>query len=201
MQEKDVIAVFGGSFNPPLNSHFSLAQNIINEYDYIKKVIFVPVSNKYDKLNLLPNEHRYNMLKSICDNNLAFDISRLELDSDVQLYTIDTLNKIQEQYPNNDIWFIIGTDNLRKLETWQKADKLVKSFKVLVLERDMDNMEEIIENSNFLKANINSFIKVEKAIKTNLSSTFVREKIKEGKSIRYLVPDEIYYYIKQNNLF
>lgn len=201
MNEKNVIAVFGGCFNPPLNSHFSLADQIINEYEFIKKVVFVPVNSKYNKMDLLSNEHRYNMLKIICDKNPEFVLSRIEIDSEVQLYTIETLKKVQELYPNDTIWFIIGTDNLKQLGTWKKSDELVKNFKILVLERDNDIMEEIIKNDEFLNENSDAFIKAKNTVKSNMSSTFVRDKIKQEKSIRYLVPDEIYSYIIQNNLF
>lgn len=201
MNQKNVIAVFGGCFNPPLNSHFSLADQIINEYEFIKKIIFVPVNSKYNKLNLLSNEHRYNMLKIICDKNPGFVLSRIEIDSEVQLYTIETLKKVQEIYPEATIWFIIGTDNLKQLGTWKKSDDLVKNFKILVLERDNDTMEEIIKNDEFLNQHSNAFIKAKNTVKSNMSSTFVRDKIKQGKSIRYLVPDEIYAYIINHNLF
>lgn len=104
-------------------------------------------------------------------------------------------------YPNKTIWFTTGSDNLRELNTWEKADELVKRFKVLVLERDEDCLEDIINNNRFLKENEKSFIKVKNNVRSGLSSSFVREKIKEGKSIRYFTPDEVYSYIKANNLF
>ena len=62
-------------------------------------------------------------------------------------------------------------------------------------------MYEIIDNDEFLKLYRDSFIKVKENIRSNISSTFVREKIKRGKSIRYLTPDEVYYYIEENKLF
>lgn len=201
MALKNIIAVFGGCFNPPLNSHFSLADQIVNEYEFIEKIIFVPVNNKYNKVDLLSNEHRYNMLKMVCDKNPKFELSKIEIESQRPLYTIETLNEIQKKYPKNIIWFIIGTDNLKTLEKWKKAEELVENYKILVLERDNDNINEIIENSKLLKKNKSSFIKVKNNIKSNISSTFVRDKIKRGKSIRYLVPEDIYLYIEKNNLF
>jgi len=82
-----------------------------------------------------------------------------------------------------------------------KAEELVNKFKILVLERDEDNMDEIIRKDEFLTDNINSFIKVKNNVRSNLSSTFVRKKIREGKSIRYLTPDEVIFYMEENNLF
>ena len=201
MENKKTIVMFGGSFNPPLNSHFSLAQQIINEYEYIEKIVFIPVNSKYEKNGLIENYHRYNMLKLVCDKNKDFLVSDIELNKQKQLYTIDTLEILQNQYPDYNIYFTIGTDNLKLLYTWGNAKKLITNFKVLVLERDEDKIDEIIENDEFLKQYKSSFIKVKENIKSNISSTFVREKIKKGKSIRYLVPDEVIEYIEKNNLY
>ncbi len=199
--EKNQIVIFGGSFNPPLNSHFSLAEQIVNEYENVEKVIFVPVNNLYEKADLLTNEHRYNMLNLVCSKNPFFEVSRVELDSSRPLYTIETLTLLQEEYPDKKIVFTMGSDNLKQLSTWEKAEELVNKFKILVLERDEDNMDEIIRKDEFLTDNINSFIKVKNNVRSNLSSTFVRKKIREGKSIRYLTPDEVIFYMEENNLF
>ena len=184
MENDKIIVVFGGSFNPPLNSHFSLAEQIVSEYENVEKIIFVPVNQKYQKKGLLENKYRYEMLKCVCDKNEKFEVSDIELRNERQLYTIETLEEIQKIYPNKTIWFTTGSDNLRELNTWEKADELVKKFKVLVLEE-----------------NEKSFIEVKNNVRSGLSSSFVREKIKEGKSIRYFTPDEVYSYIKANNLF
>ena len=201
MEEKNVLAVFGGSFNPPLNSHFSLAQQIVNEYENIEKVLFVPVNSKYQKVGLLENEHRYNMLKLVCDKNTDFLVSDIEIKQDRQLYTIETLKLLQKEYPENIICFTIGTDNLKEISKWWCAKELVSKYRILVLERDKDNMEEIINKDDLLFKNRTSFIKLKENIRSNISSSFVRDKIKRGKSIRYLTPDEVYYYIKENNLY
>lgn len=201
MEEKKILAILGGSFNPPLNSHFSLAQQIVNEYENIEKVIFVPVNSKYEKEGLLENEHRYNMLKLVCDKNKDFIVSDIELKQEKQLHTIETLELLQNEYPNNIICFTMGTDNLKEISKWGSSEKLVTDFKILVLERDEDSMDEIIKNDEFLLKYKESFIKLKENIRSNISSTFVREKIKRGKSIRYLTPDEVYYYIKENNLY
>ena len=199
--KKKQIVIFGGSFNPPLNSHFSLAEQIVNEYSQVEKIIFVPVNSSYQKIDLISNEHRYQMLKLVCDKNEKLDVSRIEIDSFRQLYTIETLRTFKELYSEYEIAFIMGSDNLKELHGWKEAQELVKCFKIYVLQRDRDNIEEIIQADDFLKENESSFIKAQNNITTNLSSTFVREKLKENKSIRYLTPDEILFYIKENKLY
>lgn len=104
---KKQIVMFGGSFNPPLNSHFSLAQQILNENNQVEKIIFIPVNSKYEKADLIDNEHRYEMLKLVCDKNEQFEVSRIEIDSTRPLYTIETLQKLKEQYQDYDIAFMI----------------------------------------------------------------------------------------------
>lgn len=200
MQKKQIV-IFGGCFNPPLNSHFSLVEQIINEYNNIEKIIFVPVNSQYKKIDLISNEHRYKMLKLVCDKNEKLDVSKIEINSSRPLYTIETLREFQRIYPKHEIAFIIGSDNLKELGTWQKAEELTKDFKIYVLERDQDNFEKIIQSDEFLKKNKQSFIKAKNNITSNLSSTFVRKKIKEGKSIRYLAPDEVVSYILENRLY
>ncbi len=198
---KKQIVVFGGCFNPPLNSHFSLAEQMVNEYNQIEKILFVPVNSKYQKVDLISNEHRYQMLQLVCDKNEKFEVSRIEIDSQRALYTIETLTELQKTNTEYEICFTMGSDNLKELETWHKAEEIVRDFKIYVFERDRDNIAEMIHASQFLKSNQQAFIKVENKIKTNLSSTFARERIREGKSIKYLAPDEIVSYIKENNLY
>ncbi len=200
MKRKQIL-IFGGCFNPPLNSHFSLAEQIINEYADVDKIVFVPVNSKYQKRGLISNEHRYKMLKLVCDKNDKMDVSRIEIDSVRPLYTIETLRKFQKIYSNNEIAFIIGSDNLKNLYAWKKADELIKDFKIYVLERNKDCVDKIIQSNEFLNKNKQAFIKAKNNITSNLSSSFVREKIKNGKSIRYLTPDEIVLYIAENNLY
>lgn len=198
---KGIIAVFGGSFNPPLNSHFSLAEQVIEEIKEIEKIVFVPVSTKYSKPDLVEDKHRFNMLKSICNKNSKFEVSDIEINSEKQPYTIETLEKLQEQNHYKDIYFIIGTDNLKELCTWYRADELLEKYKILVLKRDEDNIEQIISNCSLLSKYKDSIIELKNIVTIDLSSSIVREKIKQGESIKYLAPDEVIQYIQKNQIY
>lgn len=202
MQENRVIAVFGGSFNPPINSHISLAKEIVEKCKNIERLIFVPVSTRYQKMELVDDEHRYNMLKLICENEDKLEVSDIELRHNKQLYTIETLNLIKEQYRNDyDIWFVMGTDNLKELETWNKPEQLLSRYKILVLNREDDDLEEIIQNSDLLKKYRESLIQIKEIDKIYLSSTMIRDKLKKGADIKEYVPNYILEYIKENNLY
>jgi len=196
MKDK-IIAVFGGSFNPPTVAHIDLAKQILNNIEKVEKVVFVPVSTKYNKSGLAPDIERFDMLKTICENEKGFDISSIELDSNRQLYTIETLEKLQEQNPEYEIHFVLGTDNLKELETWHTAECILKQFKVIVLERDNDNMEDIIQNNVFLSKYKTSFIKLNSIEKIDLSASYIRELIQNKKDISGLVPKEIENKVKE----
>ena len=197
--DKNKFGVFCGSFNPPLYSHLSLAEGLIN--NGLEKVIFVPVSSKYHKEGLVSDEHRFNMLKLVCDKNEKFDVSDIEMKSNVWMRTYDTLSTLKGIYQENEIRLIIGTDNLKELYWWYEIEKLLQNFKVIVLARDEDNIEEIISNDKILSKYKNSFIKSNVSIRTNLSSTYVRDLIKNNKQIKYLLPDEVIEYIYKNKLY
>lgn len=199
--ERKSIVIYGGSFNPPLNSHFSIAQQVLNEYEKVDKIIFIPVNKKYSKKGLIENEHRFNMLKLVADKNDSFFVSDVDMYGEKALYTIETLRKTQEQFKDKEIWFLIGSDNLKELHTWKCAEELVSRYKILVMERDDENMEDIIENNPLLREHQENFRRLNPEMRSNYNSTYVRKQIKAGKSVRYLMPEEVYEYIEQNKLY
>ena len=198
---KKSIVIFGGSFNPPLNSHFSIAQQVLNQFEEVEKIVFIPVNKQYPKDGLLDNEHRYNMLKLVANKNRNFIVSDIDMHGDKSLHTIETLEEMQKQFPDKEMWFLIGSDNLKELYTWNRPEELVSKYKILVMERENDKMEGIIENDELLYKHKENFIKVNEEIRSNYSSTYVRAQIKDGKSVRYLLPDEVYEYILENKLY
>ena len=195
------IVVFGGSFNPPLNSHFSIAQQVLNQFEEVEKIVFIPVNKKYPKQGLLENEHRYNMLKLVADKNSKFEISNMDMCSEKSLPTIETLEKTQEIFPNQEIWFLTGSDNLKEIDTWDRAEELISKYRILIMERNNDNMDEIVQNNPLLNKNKKSFKKLNQNIRSNYNSTYVRGQIKEGKCVRYLMPDEVFEYIEKYQLY
>ena len=80
MKSKKQMVIFVGCFNPPHNTHFFMAQQVLNEYSQIEKIVFVPVNSQYKKAGLIENEHRYNMLELVCNQNEKFEISKIEIE-------------------------------------------------------------------------------------------------------------------------
>lgn len=202
MQNNKVIAVFGGAFNPPINSHISLAKEILEKCKSIEKLIFVPVSTKYKKVELVADEHRYNMLKLISENEDKLEVSNIELKHNKQLYTIETLDLLKEQYGKNyDMWFVMGTDNLKEIENWHNPQLLLSKYKILVLNRGNDSIQKIVQNSDLLKKYRESVIQINEIEKINLSSTMIRNKLKNGEDVKEYVPKLVLEYIRKNGLY
>ena len=201
MQEKRGIAIFGGSFNPPLNSHVTLAKEILKKFKVLEKLIFVPVSTRYQKESLVSDNHRYNMLKLICRKEDKLEVSDVELNLDKQLYTVQTLHIFKNKYKNYDIYFVMGTDNLKELNTWKEAERILSDYKVIVLERNDDNLCDVINKDELLKKYRQALVKIDGINKIYLSSTMIREKIKNGEDIEQFIDRDVLNYIKRNNLY
>ena len=198
---KNKIVIYGGSFNPPLNSHFSIAQQVINDCEEVEKIVFVPVNQIYSKKGLIDNEHRIAMLNLVIQKNDSFELSDIDMHSDHSLYMIEIMNAMHEKYSGRLISFLVGSDNLKDVSHWKNAEELLKNYQILVMERDNDSVTEIIGKDDILKKYRANILVLKQDIKSNYSSTYVREQIKQRKSVKYLMPDEIYEYVKQNHLY
>ena len=198
---KKKIVIFGGSFNPPLNSHFSMAQEVLNECDDVEKIVFVPVNQMYFKKGLIANEHRMHMLDVVISKNDRFELSDIDMHSDHSLYMIEIMKAMQEKYPNNDVCFLVGSDNFKDVSRWRNAEELLSKYQVIVMERDTDNVLQMIQEDEILTRVKDNIFILKQDIKSNYSSTYVREQIKNGKSVRYLMPDEVYEYISNHGLY
>lgn len=168
------IGIFGGSFNPPHKMHLNIATKLLKK-DYVDKIIFVPTGSKYKyKTNLISDKYRLEMLKIIVKNNNNLDVSDFEL-KDYVVYTFETLKYFQELYPNDEIYFICGADNLSYIDEWKNAIEILSNYKILVIDREGFNINELLDKFNEYKENI-----IITNIKPdNISSTNIRLLIKE----------------------
>lgn len=106
----------------------------------MNKIIYVPTGNKYTKNCLIQAEHRYNMLKLFIKNNKYLEVSDFEIKKSL-VYTYETLDYFQRKYKNDEIYFILETDNLRQINAWKNADYLLKNYRFLVIKRNNDNID------------------------------------------------------------
>lgn len=194
---KNKILIFGGTFNPIHNGHLILAENSINEEGF-DKVVFIPTMNPYYK-DTLDFDTRLKMLKMAIKDNDKFAYSSIEKKYNLEgkLYLI--LEKISK-LSDDDVTILIGSDSLMNLDWWYKIDEILKKYKILVLKRD-DEDEAIEMKINEYKEKYGADIKVLNNKRVEISSSMIREMIKEEKSIKYLVTDEVEKFIKDEDLY
>lgn len=194
---KNKILIFGGTFNPIHNGHLILAENSINEEGF-DKVVFIPTMNPYYK-DTLDFDTRLKMLKMAIKDNDKFAYSSIEKKYNLEgkLYLI--LEKISK-LSDDDVTILIGSDSLMNLDWWYKIDEILKKYKILVLKRD-DEDEAIITKIAEYKEKYGADIKVLNNKRVEISSSMIREMVREAKSIKYLVRDDVEKFIRDENLY
>lgn len=185
------IGFFGGCFNPPSNIHINIAKTVLKEFN-LDKVIFVPVGNYYEKKEIIDEKHRYNMLKIATQNEEKLEVENITLNSERKLFAIDTFSLILEKYSQDEIFFIMGSDNFRKMPNWKEYNTLLQKYNFIVIERERKKIRNIKEK------NVLCYIP-EKL--QNVDSTKIREFIKKDIDISNLLDSRVYEYIKTNNLY
>ena len=193
---KNKLLIFGGTFNPIHNGHLILAEHCINEEGF-DKVVFIPTMNPYYK-DTLDFDTRLKMLKMAIKDNDKFAYSSIEKKYNLEgkLYLI--LEKISE-LSDDDITILIGSDSLMNFDWWYKIDEILKNYKILVLKRDDD--EAISIKIAEYKEKYGADIKVLNNKRVEISSSMIREMIKNGKSIKYLVRDDVEKFIRDEKLY
>lgn len=192
------IGIFGGSFNPPHKMHKKIAKVLIKK-GYVDKVIFVPTGMKYEyKTNLLSNEKRVDMLSLMIEKEKNMSISKYELQKR-PIYTYETLKHFKKRYKDDEIYFICGTDNLSYIDKWKNGKDILKNYKLLVIKRETDEIETLLEKYKQYRQNII----VTKVKEKTISSTKIRTYLKQNNNLkaRLYIDKKVYKYIKENHLY
>lgn len=192
------IGIFGGSFNPPHKMHSYITSELLKQH-YVDKIIFVPTGSKYEyKHNLVEDKYRLDMLNLITKNNCQMEVSDYEL-KDYVVHTIDTLTYFKDKFPNADIYFICGTDNLSYIDKWANGYDILKNYKIIVINREGNDINELLNKYREYKDNII----IASIPLSDMSSTKIRELIRHNKVDelnKYLEP-EVISYIIDNELY
>jgi len=194
------LTVFAGTFNPIHNAHLIIAE-YVRESLNAQKIVFIPSFIPPHKNNFTADaRHRYNMVNQAIKDNPYFEISDIEIRLGGKSYTYNTICELYRQYDELDgkINFIIGADALSNLENWYKPDELVKMINFIVISRPKS--KKVIEIINNIRLEGFNYKFIE-APEIEISSSCVRERMLQGKSLKYLIPEPVEKYINQNGLY
>ncbi len=183
------IGIFGGSFNPPHKMHKEIVTELLKK-KYLDKVIVLPTGNQYNKKGLIDYEYRLDMLKIMFKNNKNVIISDYECKGELK-YTYQSLDYFRSVYPDCEIYFICGTDNLSYIDKWRNSEYIINNYKILVIKRRGDDINALTRRySNIIVANI----KMKDISSTNIRNNILKDLSKE-------IDKNVYNYIKKNNLY
>lgn len=186
------IGIFGGSFNPVHNMHMNISLELIKK-EYLDIVIYVPTGDNYNKKDLICFKDRLNMLRLIVSEHNNLKLSYIGNDNNYQ-YTYQVLDYFKNIYNDSQIYFICGSDNLDEFDNWKNYQYILENYKLLVIKRNRDNLDNIL---NKYREYIKNII-ITDILEVNLSSTDIRNDIDNA---RECLHPKVYSYIKKNNLY
>lgn len=199
------IGLFFGSFNPIHVGHLAIADYMAN-YTDMDQVWFVvsPQNPLKPKSTLLQDYHRLALVEQAIEGNHHLRASNIEFKLPVPSYTVTTLAYIKEQYPQHEFCLIMGEDNLRTLHKWYNYETILENYQIFVYPRvyTVQEVEEqlISEESNDFTHHRNVTL-VNDVPVMKVSSSFIRNAIKEGKDVRYLLTETVHKYVDEMNFY
>ncbi|MBI5677490.1 MAG: nicotinate-nucleotide adenylyltransferase [Planctomycetes bacterium] len=208
------IGILGGSFNPIHIGHLIVAEEVFRHRG-LSKVIFMPtgISPHKESSDLIDSFHRYQMVKSAISDNDHFEVSDLEIKRSGKSYTIDTIRVLREIYgEEHNLYLIMGTDMINEISTWKDINTLSGMCHFIVVNRSPIPANGISKSPSlecglrgikvFSDEKIAEIGRLKVTIPTiGISSTEIRDRLRSGRSIRYLVPQCVEDYIKAHNLY
>ena len=188
------VGLFFGSFNPIHVGHLIIS-NIIYEYSDLSEIWFVvsPLNPlKRNSKSLIHEFDRLDMVERAIEDNPNFKAKDIEFRLPKPNFTIDTLLYLEEKYPKYEFKIIIGEDNLESFKKWKNNNLIIENYGLIVYPRPNTKSYIGMDHQN---------IQMIKAPEIDISASFIRKCIKEGKSIKYLVHEKVYQFIQDRKLY
>jgi len=185
--------LYFGSFNPIHIGHMAIA-NFMVEFSELEQLWFVvsPHNPLKEKKTLLKDYHRLEMVQLAVEDDDRFRASDIEFKLPTPSYTIDTLVYLEEKNPGREFKLVMGADGLRTFHKWKHANLIVEKYHRLIYPRPGVDMDAVTQLPNATVVN---------APLMEISSSFIRSAIKNGKDIRHLVPTRAYQYMREMHFY
>ncbi len=185
------IGLFFGSFNPIHIGHLIVANTLVSQVDRIWFVVSPQNPFKKNK-SLLHEFDRLTMVEKAIQDNHKFKAVDVEFNMPKPSYTIDTLVYLNEKYPQHDFVLVIGSDNLSQFSKWKNHQRILEDFGLLVYPRPKANSSDIPDHPH---------VQYIDAPLLDISATYIRKCVREGKSLKYLLPESVANYIDQQQYY
>ncbi|MEZ4888301.1 MAG: nicotinate (nicotinamide) nucleotide adenylyltransferase [Chitinophagales bacterium] len=187
------IGLFFGSFNPIHVGHLIIAETVVNLDDIDQVWLVVSPQNPFKQKQSLLNQYdRLHLVNLALEGNTQIKPSTIEFNLPIPSYTIDTLAYLSEKYPASNFHLIMGEDNLTNFHKWKNYEKILEQYQLIVYPRPGYENELYIDHPKVHRLYVP---------KIEISATYIRELLKQGKSIRYMVPETVLEYVDKMNLY
>ena len=188
------IGVLGGTFDPIHNAHLLLADQAREQLG-LRKVLFVPAGDPWRKAfrRVTPVAHRLAMTQLAVEDDPGFIVDQCEVQREGASYTADTLHELHKRHKKDELYLLLGEDALADLPFWRDPERIAEEASIVVAPRGGVVLPE-------LPFDLDRVIRI-KMPYLEISSTDIRERAKAGRSLRYLVPDAVAAYIKEQKLY
>lgn len=190
--------IMGGTFNPPHNAHLLIAETAREQYS-LDRVIFITGGNPPHKNEAAAAHHRFAMTRLATEDNPYFSDDDFEVKNRAKSYTVNTLEYLKNKYPDDELFFIIGEDSLLDFSKWYKPERILEMCSLLVFPRNSKETLALAVKEARKKFSDNIF--PISAPVTKISSTDIRAGIRDGKTVKYMLPEKVIEYIKENKLY
>lgn len=196
------LGIMGGTFDPIHYGHLVAAETARTEFD-LDNVLFIPTGMPphKDYRPVTAADRRYEMVKLSIKDNSFFKVSRLEIKRDGPTYTIDTLRTIKKIFPEQELFFITGSDVLEEILSWREPYEIIRLARIIGASRPGYDAGASLKRIFDLYPEVKDRITELEIPALAISSTDIRNRIKNNRSIRYLLPEEVRIYIKNNQLY
>ena len=187
------IGIYSGSFNPIHHGHVMLA-NYLVEFSDLDELWFVvtPQNPLKQKEDLLDDDERLKMVKLAIGDDPRFFVSDIEMHLPAPSYTINTLSVLSGQHPDCQFVFICGMDSLQNMKHWREYQRILDNYELLVFPREGYDGGDLADYPS---------VTVLKTPILEISSTFIRQCVKEGRDMRHFMPEPAFLYMKQHHLY
>lgn len=196
------IGIMGGTFNPIHYGHLTLAEFSCKQFG-LDEIMFLPSKKPAYKPNkdLVSDSHRLTMIKLAIKGNPYFYTSDMEYEREGNTYTADTMDILSSRNPDAEYFFIMGADSLFTFENWKDPERIIKHCSLIAAIRGAHDLQAVQIKSEELSRLYNGRILIAEIPGIDISSNMIRQRIREGLTVRYLVPDPVISYININNLY
>jgi nicotinate-nucleotide adenylyltransferase len=193
------LGIFGGTFDPLHMGHLAVAQDVLETLE-LDRVLFVPAGIPPHKPgeDMTPGSFRLRMIRAAIEDDPRFEALELELRREGPSWTVDTVRELRERWSDAELFLIMGTDQWAGFGGWREPREIARLANLVVMSREGENPRAL--DPGFTDGEAPAFTEVP-VVRFDVSSSGIRRRIREGRSVRYLVPEPVLGIIKAGKMY